>query len=84
MISKDYYFIILGLVGSAYVTIFYDIFKHILENYTNHVTPLIDESILIDTLAGVLAMGIGIGVVLGLRRKGKKKNGETTSSNPES
>jgi len=84
VIPKDYYYIILGLVGSAYVSIFYDIFKHIFENYSNHVIPIVDSSILQDTLAGVLSMGIGIGVVLALRRKGKKKNNGENNPNPES
>ena len=68
-------------MASAYITIFYDIFKHVFENYSQHVTPILDSTILIDVLAGVLAMSIGIGVVFALRRK--KKNGQTSNSNPE-
>ena len=81
MVPKEYYLIIIGLVASAYITIFYDIFKHIFENYSQHVTPILDSTILIDVMAGVLAMGIGIGVVFALRRK---KNKQTSNSNPES
>lgn len=72
VLRKDLYLVIMGLVASAYITIFYDIFKHIFKNYSQHVTPVLDNAILIDTLAGVLSIAIGIIVVFALKRDEKK------------
>ena len=75
MIKDNFYLVIIGLVASAYITIFYDLFKHIIKNYLQHVSPIVDTETGLDAFAGLASVGIGIGVVLALKRE-KKKNGK--------
>lgn len=82
VLRKDLYLVIMGLVASAYITIFYDIFKHIFENYSKHM-PIYDNTILIDVLAGILSIAIGIIVVFVLKRD-EKKHDDKESEQPYS
>ena len=83
VLRKDLYLVVMGLVASAYITIFYDIFKHILKNYSQHL-PLLDNTIVIDMLAGVFSVVIGILVVFVLKRDEKKQDNKEGKQNPES
>ena len=74
MIKKEQYWGVVGLVAGAYITIFYDILKHVFEKYVfeNH-DPAFDPTITIDVYAGLGSIGAGVFAFLWLIKNRKKK-----------
>ena len=74
MIKKEHYWGVVGLVAGAYITIFYDILKHLLEKYVfPNTNPAFDTTIPVDVYAGLGSIGAGVFAFLWLSKNREKK-----------
>ena len=75
MIKKEQYWGVAGLVAGAYITIFYDILKHVLEKYVfQNTNPALDVTIPIYAYAGLGSIGAGVFAFLWLIKNREKKD----------